>query len=280
MNSYLRGRSQSVVINGTKSKPADLPYGVPQGSVLRPILFTVYTSLIGAIAKRHNLEIHLYVDDTQIYIFFKTKDFKYQAEALRTIQECVSEIRQWMAENKLQLNDQKTEFLIICAPWKRDCVQFDEIEIGDTRISSTTDAKNLGVIMDKSLNMEKHIQKLCQTSMAQLRNIADVRKYLTQNAAEKLIHAFITSRLDYCNSLLYGLPSLSLKKLQKVQNMAAKILTLRRKYEHITPILQELHWLPVEHRITYKILLTTHRALNGKAPQYITDLLTPYIRLF
>ena len=116
---------------------------------------------------------------------------------MRTIQECVSEIRQWMAENKLQLNDQKTEFLIICAPWKRDCVQFDEIEIGDARISSTTDARNLGVIMDKSLNMEKHIQKLCQTSIAQLRNIADVRKYLTQNAAEKLIHAFITSRLDY-----------------------------------------------------------------------------------
>ena len=123
----------------------------------------------------------------------------------------------------------------------------------------------------------KHGKTPSKTSIAQLRNIADVRKYLTQNATEKLIHAFITSRLDYCNSLLYGLPSSSLKKLQKVQNMAAKILTLRWKYEHITPILQELHWLPVEHRITYNILLTTHRALNGKAPQYITDLLTPYI---
>ena len=105
--------------------------------------------------------------------------------------------------------------------------------------------------MDKSLNMEKHIKKLCQTLITQLRNIADVRKYLTQNAAEKLVHAFITSRLDYCNSLLYGLPSSSIKKLQKVQNMAVKILTLRGKYEHITPILQELHWLLVEHRITY-----------------------------
>ena len=75
MNSYLRGRSQSVVINGTKSEPADLQYGVPQGSVLGPILFTIYTSPIGAFAKRHNLEIHLYADDTKIYIFFKTKDF-------------------------------------------------------------------------------------------------------------------------------------------------------------------------------------------------------------
>ena len=94
MNSYLRGRSQSVVINGTKSEPADLQYGVPQGSVLGPILFTIYASPIGAIAKRHNLEIHLYADDTQTYIFFKMKDFKSQAEAFRTIQECVSEIRQ------------------------------------------------------------------------------------------------------------------------------------------------------------------------------------------
>ena len=106
MNSYLRGRSQSVVINATKSEPADLQYGVPQGSVLGPILFTIYTSPIGAIAKRHNLEIHLYADDTQIYIFFKTKDFKSQAEALRTIQECVSKNRQWVAENKLQLSYQ------------------------------------------------------------------------------------------------------------------------------------------------------------------------------
>ena len=195
MNSYLRGRSQSVVINGTKSEPADLQYGVPQGSVLGPILFTIYTSPIGAIAKRHNLEIHIYADDTQLYIFFKTRDFKSQAEALRAIKECVSEIRQWMAENKLQLNDQKTEFLIICAPWKRDCVQFNEIEIGDARISSTTEARNLGLIMDKSLNMEKHIQRLCQTSIAQLRNITDVRKYLTQNAAEKLILYYIATRL-------------------------------------------------------------------------------------
>ena len=83
---------------------------------------------------------------------------------------------------KVSKNYQKTEFLIICDPWKRDCVQFDEIEIGDARISSTTKARNLGVIMDKSLNMEKHIQKLCQTSIAQLRNIADVRKYLMQKS--------------------------------------------------------------------------------------------------
>ena len=102
-----------------------------------------------------------------------------------------------------------------------------------------------------------------------------MRKYLTQNAAEKLIHAFITSQLDYCNSLLYGLPSSCSKKLQKVQNMADKILTLHRKYEHITPILQELHCLPVGHRITYKILLTTHRAPNGKAPQYNHSLISP-----
>ena len=105
---------------------------------------------------------------------------------------------------------------------KRDCVQFDEIEIGDDRTSSTTDARNLGVIMDKSLNMEKHIQTLCQTSIAQLRNIADVRKYLTQNAAEKLIHAFITSRLDYCNSLLYGLPSSSLKNYSRSKTWQPK----------------------------------------------------------
>ena len=137
-----------------------------------------------------------------------------------------------MAENKLQLNDKKTEFLIICAPWERDCVQYDEIEIGDARISSTTDARNLGVIMDKSLNMEKIHSKLCQTSIAQLRNIADVRKYLTQNT-----------------------------------NYPSEIWT-----HHFHPTGTPLASSGAPHD-----LLTTHRALNGKAPKYITDLLTPYI---
>ena len=94
--------------------------------------------------------------------------------------------------------------------------------------------------------------------------------------AEKLVHAFMTSRLDYCNALLAGCPASSINKLQLVQNAAARVLTRSRKYDHITPILSSLHWLPIKFRIDYKVLLMTYKALNGLAPVYLTDLLSPY----
>ena len=117
MDSYLRGRSQTVAINGVKSDPQDLQYGIPQGSVLGPILFKIYTIPIGAIARLHNFELQIYADDTQLYVFFKVKDPISQQKALSTLQSYIAEIRAWMVTNKLHLNDDKTEFLAICAPW-------------------------------------------------------------------------------------------------------------------------------------------------------------------
>ncbi len=99
---------------------------------------------------------------------------------------------------------------------------------------------------------------------------------LSVSDAEKLVHAFMTSRLDYCNALLGGCPASSINKLQIVQNAAARVLTRSRKYDHITPILQSLHWLPIKFRISYKILLLAYKALNDLAPAYLTNLLSRY----
>ncbi|MCJ8747469.1 hypothetical protein PDJAM_G00153810, partial [Pangasius djambal] len=104
-----------------------------------------------------------------------------------------------------------------------------------------------------------------------------IRNILSLSDAEKLVHAFITSRLDYCNALLSGCSSKCINKLQIVQNAAARVLTRTRKYEHITPVLSTLHWLPVRLRIDFKILLLTYKALNGLAPQYLSDMLVPYV---
>ena len=100
--------------------------------------------------------------------------------------------------------------------------------------------------------------------------------YLEKQAAEKLIHLFAGSRLDYCNCLLVGIPETSLAKLQRVQNIEARILIGTSKYDHMTPVLYKLHWLPVKYRIAYKIILMTYRALNGLAPNYLRDLLQVY----
>ena len=125
--------------------------------------------------------------------------------------------------------------------------------------------------------MEEHVNVLCKTAFFHLRNIARIRPYLNRNTTEKVIHAFVSSRLDYCNSLLYGMPSVLISKLQRVQNVAARIVTGTRKYSHITPVLHELHWLPVQYRVEYKVGLITYKCLHALAPSYLSDLLKPYV---
>ncbi len=149
------------------------------------------------------------------------------------------------------------------------------LQLDGCPVTSST-VKNLGVILDSNLSFEKHISNVTKTAFFHLRNIAKLWNMLPVSDAEKLVHAFMTSRLDYCNALLGGCPASSINKLQVVQNAAARVLTRSRKYDHITPILQSLHWLPIKFRIIYKILLLAYKALNGLAPAYLTNLLSRY----
>ena len=130
------------------------------------------------------------------------------------------------------------------------------------------------LVFDENLGMHQHVSKVCRTAYFHLHKIARIRNYLNHRAACTLIHAFITSHIDYCNSLLYGIPSYLLNKLQRVQNSAARLVLHLRKYEHITPALVQLHWLPVKFRINFKVLLTVFKVLNGKAPKYIEEMIT------
>ncbi len=124
------------------------------------------------------------------------------------------------------------------------------------------------------MNLEQHVKDVCKSAFYHIQNISKIRDCLTQNDTETLVHAFISSKLDFCNALPYGLPQCVIDKLQRVQNLAARLVTRTRKYEHITPVLSlmDLHWLPVEQRIKYKILLLTYKSLNGMAPKYLSDL--------
>ena len=126
---------------------------------------------------------------------------------------------------------------------------------------------------DSNLNLQEQIHKTCKSGFLHLYNIRRIRKYLSQESARTLVHAFIIGRIDYCNSLLFGLPSTHLPKLQRLQNAAARLISNVPRHSDITPVLCALHWLPVKFRIDFKILLFTFKAICGHAPGYLIDLI-------
>ena len=150
---------------------------------------------------------------------------------------------------------------------------FIYFSIGNERLTTTANARSLGVVLDDNMLFDVHLSHICRSSFNQLRNLSKIRKYLTGESSEIAVHAFITSKLDYCNSF-YGCRKTQLKKLQYVQNTAARIVTQTSKFDHITPVLFDLHWLPVSYRIVFKILLLVFKSLNNLSPSYLADRLS------
>ncbi len=271
--SYLKDRTQSVVINNEQSKPTKLKYGVPQGSVLGPILFTIYTSPLGELFSQHDMDYHCYADDTQIYMGFNPKNENDQKMAVDKMEDCIMEVKNFMNQNKLKLNDDKTEFVLIGTKYWIDKLKFSEIMVGKVRIKAAEKAKNLGVVFDKSMGMKTQVSNMCRIGFHNLRNLSSIRNILDNDTAKTAAHAFVTSGLDYCNSILYGLPECQIKRLQLVHNAAARVVVKKRKFDHISEDLKNLHWLPVKSRIDFKLLLLTWKALHDQAPVYLKELL-------
>ena len=270
--SYLTGRKQRVCINGISSKDFELSQGVPQGSCLGPMLFTLYASKLFEVVKSHLPDIHVYADDTQLYLSFKPDGGAAEADAITALQDCISDIRTWMIKDKLQLNDTKTEFLIIGTSVQLNKISATEIQIGSAKVSTVDSARNLGAWFDSNMNMTTHINNICQSVCYHLHNIRRIRKYLSFENRKTLVQATVLSRIDYCNSLLFGLPVVHLSKLQRLQNAAARLVCNIPKYDHITPALIRLHWLPVQSRIEFKVAMLVYKCINGTAPQYLKDL--------
>uniref|UniRef100_A0A672H2B5 Reverse transcriptase domain-containing protein n=1 Tax=Salarias fasciatus TaxID=181472 RepID=A0A672H2B5_SALFA len=194
-SSYLTGRSFSVSANNTMSEPASLQYGVPQGSVLGPLLFLLYLLPLGQIIQQFSdASYHLFADDLQLYCTFKPSE----AHKLSLLMNCLSLIKQWLRDNNLQLNSEKTETLIIAPD---SAIPAIKQHFGDLSPSTKTELRNLGVIFDSTMSLDHHSRQLVRTCFFQLRNIAKLRPMVSKKELEMIIHAFISSRLDYCNSL-------------------------------------------------------------------------------
>jgi hypothetical protein len=271
-SSYLHPRTQSVIINEALSTPIDLSCGVPQGSVLGPLLFTLYTTPLGSRLAEHHVAYHLYADDTQLLISF---DSSSSDLSLDTLSCAFSDIQLWMESNKLLLNPSKTEFLILgtSAQLKKfECL--NSVKLGDTIIQRSTSARNLGVIFDSSLSFTNHVNSVCKSAHYHIRDLYRIRHLLSKPVLTQLANALVSSRLDYCNSLLFGIKKSNLQKLQRVQNSLVRVVSKTPKYEHISPVRKALHWLPVEQRIKYKICLLVYKTMTYGQPSYLLTRLT------
>ncbi|XP_028454707.1 uncharacterized protein LOC114569086, partial [Perca flavescens] len=231
-----------------------------------------YMLPLGNIIRKHSINFHCYADDTQLYLSIKPDE----TSQLVKFQACIKVIKSWMTYNFLMLNPNKTEVIVLGPKHLRTSLSKDIATLDGIALASSTTVRNLGVIFDQDISFNANLKQTSRTAFFHLRNIAKIRNILSQNDAEKLVHAFVTSRLDYCNSLLSGCSNKSLKTLQLIQNAAARVLTRTKKRDHVSPVLASLHWLPVESRIEFKILLLTYKALNGLAPSYLEELLIPY----
>jgi len=274
MSSYLTDRSQHITIENHCSKPATLTTGVPQGSVLGPLLFTLYTTPIGNILSNSSVSFHLYADDTQLYISFSAAD---SSATLASISSTLDIIHSWLCRNRLTVNPDKTEFLLIGTQQQRSKITNSTIFFRNTPISPSSHARNLGVEFNSDLSYTQHISNVCRTAFFQIRQLRQIRSSLDTNSAKLLANALVSSKLDYCNSLLYNLPDTSLNRLQLVQNSLARaVVPTAKRNHHITPILASLHWLPIKQRIDYKIATITYKTLLNRQPSYLLDLLHPY----
>ena len=272
--SYLSNRVQRVIIGDTVSECKGLNFGVPQGSVLGPKIYCMYTKPISDIIAGHGLSHHCYADDTQLYIAIE-HSANLHSELLR-MERCVADIRNWMRHNMLKLNDDKTELIVFASRYNQHLYSDASMMIGNTTVVCEPQVKNLGVIFDQVMSMRQHVNYTSRTARFHLRNISRIRRYIPEESCKLVVQSLVTSRLDYSNGLLYGIPKSAVSILQSVQNSAARIVTKTAPREHITPVLRELHWLPVDRRIEYKILLYAYKALNGLAPEYLCNMVELY----
>ena len=271
--SYLHNRGQQISIEGILSQRFDLDSGVPQGSCLGPLLFIIYASKLFKIIEDQLPDSHGYADDTQLYLSFKPSLSTSQEDALCAMESSFEKIRRWMIQDKLVMNDGKTEFLVIGTRQQLCKLQPISISVNNSVISPSPHIKNLWQLVGLELKHGDSYTKVCKACFFHLHNIRRIKKYLSRENLLILVHAFITSRLDYCNSLFYGLPAKQISKLQRVLNAAARLVMEVPKYSHITPVLYELHWLPVHARIQFKVLLFAFKAIHDLAPSDIKDLI-------
>ena len=276
--SYLKNRSFTVTINGKDSSPGFLWYGVPQGSILGPILFILYTKYLSKIAKKYGLEIQLYADDSQLYIGFKPLDSNMRRTVIERIECCLKEIMEWMASNFMKLNKDKTQVIMLGTNNVLKKTEDLKINVGASEVIESAAVSAVGVIslgvkLDQNLNLKSHISKVRQSAFYTISNLGRIKNLLSRELRIMLVKQLVLSKVDYHNALYVNIPDIDIKRLQGVVNAGVRFIYGAGKRVAARPLLIQAHILPVRFRIMYKICLLTFKALNGLAPEYLCRLI-------
>ena len=249
LSSYLSNRSQSVVVDNEFSSKLPLLRGVPQGSVLGPLLFSLFTTPLSHLLADSSIQFHFYADDTQLYISFSSSD---SCQSLTKLSTTLDLIHSWFCANRLAVNPSKTEYLLVGTNQQRSKVTSSSVYFQNLSLTPTDSVRNLGVIFDLNLNLKKHISSICRSSFFQIRQLRQIRSSLDKNSAVILANSLVHSKIDYCNSLLFNLPDASIMRLQRVQNSLARVVcNSTKRQSHSLDLLKSLHWLPITERIKY-----------------------------
>ena len=250
------------------SSSLPLKYGVPQDSVLGLILFTLYSQPVSDKIREHNISCQKFADDTQLHKASQPTEVQC---LVSDFESCFLSVKAWMLSNKLKLNVEKNEAMLVGSSQTINLAKAEYIQIGGKEILLIPLVKTLGVFLNNILSVEQHISHLCHSAYLAMRQIASIRRYLTEKTTVQLVCSFVLSRLDYCNATLAGLPATHIARLQRIQNNATRLVLQKSKRQHATPLLKQLRWLPIQTHIDYKLATLAFWHFDGCKPGYLSS---------
>lgn len=271
-SSFLKGRKQFVKIEKSLSDALIVDFGVPQGSVLGPVLFNIYIQSLFTLIKESGFSTSGYADDNNAYQGFSIH-FQYDVINVQ-LPLLMSNIKHWMNIHFLKLNSDKTEIITFFPNNVNRNSTINGTFIEGNCIRFSNSVKNLGFILDGCLKMDKQVNSIVSHCYKKLGDVARNRHLLSDEDTVLLMHAIVSSRIDYCNILYYGVNKCIIQKLQMLQNAAARLISKRRKCQSVRDVLKSLHWQRVEERIVFKLLVLTFKILNGMAPESLSNLIS------